>query len=583
MINILHISDSHFGIDESNNEQNLILKRLVSFAHKNIKEVDICIFSGDISQSGQEWQYEAAFRWLLDLLIKYPECQLFIVPGNHDIDRVLKKRKTNRFAEHRDSCIQSEEKYKKQKLPKHYKYGLDKFIEFHKKIQSDPKLKVISSWDNVFGCAASIEVDNTQIHICGLNTAIMSFDDEDEGKLIADIPTYNGFIEKTNPTTDLIIAVSHHPVVGDSNIERFLIEWNDIKLNELLMQRSGAHLYLHGHLHTQSAITKMMGTGQFLTTLAGGATYISKYPMRFGLYQIDVNASEIEIKTYNYNVQRGEWINDNTKSDRVAAVLPKVLADQNRLRMTESHLYDELNYYISSQDDVSNIIDKIILYYCSSLSSCLKFKDSKSINVDTALLYKEILSAMKEGIRINIFDHDINRWNELINDGDKIGYNTFNYSKDIISYSIAALAEKPFYSLNRIFVLSLSEDIENKESLFRILKILKAINESTCKYDRITTRIFVADELPEHIILRDKLIKLKDVVYVEWESNHFCVFTENIDFKKRQNARDSSSEISTDKTKAEEVLEIYSKIEPISYSIDQFIHKYNGGYNEVYS
>ena len=83
MTSILHFADIHFGVEDTAALAQLeaVIDRL---------QPDVCVISGDVTQSGSEEEFEAAARWIESL----PGPKV-ITPGNHDtpmygiIDRVL--------------------------------------------------------------------------------------------------------------------------------------------------------------------------------------------------------------------------------------------------------------------------------------------------------------------------------------------------------------------------------------------------------------------------------------------------------------------------------------------------------------
>ena len=90
-LSILHVSDVHFGCDNELGEQGTITKALIRDAHNHagleeIRKPDICIFSGDLSQNGTLEQLAAGEQWL-EKLVKPWGCPLFVVPGNHEVNR----------------------------------------------------------------------------------------------------------------------------------------------------------------------------------------------------------------------------------------------------------------------------------------------------------------------------------------------------------------------------------------------------------------------------------------------------------------------------------------------------------------
>jgi predicted MPP superfamily phosphohydrolase len=87
----LHLSDIHFQQGDSYN-RNVVLRALIS-AVQRFRTQGCCpnliFFTGDIASSGKEKEYVSTSTFLDELLhaAGLDKKYLFIVPGNHDVDR----------------------------------------------------------------------------------------------------------------------------------------------------------------------------------------------------------------------------------------------------------------------------------------------------------------------------------------------------------------------------------------------------------------------------------------------------------------------------------------------------------------
>ena len=111
IVNILHLSDLHFGIEKAEKSKyrwrptskehwDMLHTLIETLLDRNLVpnewQPDILAISGDIAWSGQEEEY-AEFQKFLDKLLPVlrnnPEKKVLICPGNHDIirDRVYNK------------------------------------------------------------------------------------------------------------------------------------------------------------------------------------------------------------------------------------------------------------------------------------------------------------------------------------------------------------------------------------------------------------------------------------------------------------------------------------------------------------
>lgn len=95
MIAWLHLSDWHQ--EGADFDRKVVRDRLIediknrSKIDSSLEKVDFVIFSGDAAYHGQKDEFEAARQYLFDPVLEAVALEpdkLFIIPGNHDIDRV---------------------------------------------------------------------------------------------------------------------------------------------------------------------------------------------------------------------------------------------------------------------------------------------------------------------------------------------------------------------------------------------------------------------------------------------------------------------------------------------------------------
>ena len=90
----LHVSDFHIRGGDSY-DRDVVLRALVQSVKFQREErgrsPDLIFATGDIAYSGQAKEYEIATRFFDDLLeaASLEKRFLFVVPGNHDVDRDL--------------------------------------------------------------------------------------------------------------------------------------------------------------------------------------------------------------------------------------------------------------------------------------------------------------------------------------------------------------------------------------------------------------------------------------------------------------------------------------------------------------
>ncbi|MBI2908061.1 MAG: metallophosphoesterase [Chloroflexi bacterium] len=87
----LHVSDFHFrGGDPY--DRDVVLRALVKsvrYFRENGRKADLVFATGDVAYHGRDKEYNPATKFFDDLLeaAGLERCHLFLVPGNHDVDR----------------------------------------------------------------------------------------------------------------------------------------------------------------------------------------------------------------------------------------------------------------------------------------------------------------------------------------------------------------------------------------------------------------------------------------------------------------------------------------------------------------
>ncbi len=306
---ILHISDVHFGVGDHSGDQPRIAEQLIETVHNDGLSPRLVIFSGDLANMGAPDEFKIGEHWLKRLLRPEWNATLIVVPGNHDVERARTTRLLFRkAAEDEDVYAESKSVFLAQ-CP-----HLDAFFNWHHAARATLPLR--EAWTNKLGFSHFTEEHGFPLDVIALNSALLSCDSTDEKNLIIDPKFLNESLEGARSHKGLVIAVAHHP-------PEFLRDWNREKIETLLAQRIGVHLFLHGHLHASSGSYKSNYTGSDLTTLASGASYQqSPYEQSFAYYSLDFDRREINPKTYTYSAKSGDWTLDPTRSRTFVAGIP---------------------------------------------------------------------------------------------------------------------------------------------------------------------------------------------------------------------------------------------------------------------
>lgn len=185
----LHLSDIHFRHGDAGHQANqeLVLARLLEAVESHeglgIPSPEVILLTGDIAFSGNSKypdEYAQARRFLSTLCgrLRVPPDQVFMVPGNHDAQRItsgltwrlLKDlREDPGQAGSLDNALAKDEERRplEQRFTNYLSFAADYAPACTK-----------MAWSQTF-----VSRQRFQVRLCGINTALLANDDEDQGKL----------------------------------------------------------------------------------------------------------------------------------------------------------------------------------------------------------------------------------------------------------------------------------------------------------------------------------------------------------------------------------------------------------------
>lgn len=305
----LHISDLHF-LDKHAWRDNRPLNKLIDDLTALLKDglrVDLVLCTGDIGfgetktepLSCQYADAKAFFDKVLETC-KLENDRLFMVPGNHDIDRskVRKSqtewlRSSERNADQINQDFRDSDAEIKQAMERLAAYR--KFIaEHYPHIQLD---------DNVtFG--AKVEINGISITLSGLNSAWTCVDNDDKNQIWlageAQLHASGKVIEVQTGGSqpNLRLGMLHHP-------QNWLQPSEAQRLRGRMEQ--DFDFVLHGHAHDQWIDEKT--TPKHVVIAAGATTGESSQEFGYNLVQIAPGKAEVHLRRY--DTKGCGWIEEN--------------------------------------------------------------------------------------------------------------------------------------------------------------------------------------------------------------------------------------------------------------------------------
>lgn len=265
MLKILLLSDIHFIHCEDDENEYRSIETAFKEAMDEIREnggVNHILICGDVANKGKAEEYEKAEEFIKDIFehlrCDEKETQLYVVPGNHDIDRDVNKSSRKSFRsilldpDKGDDFIYNA-KHKELDALRILYSPLEAYHKFAHKHSSADAIAVgilegVSNFNNK-GFRKEIELgilDNYVIMLHCLNSTLACDEDEvndpyamapNEHKLFLPRFAYN----PDTPSTTVNISMMHHPLV-----------WFE---NNKVMQEEFDHKFkvqIYGHVHTQS-------------------------------------------------------------------------------------------------------------------------------------------------------------------------------------------------------------------------------------------------------------------------------------------------------------------------------------------
>ncbi|MFZ1829355.1 MAG: SUMF1/EgtB/PvdO family nonheme iron enzyme [Candidatus Competibacteraceae bacterium] len=273
MLTWLHISDIHFGHGREARhrvDQKIVCDEILGDAGEVVQKLgppDLILVTGDIAFKADPKEYEQAMQWLERLMetVNTDKKFLYLVPGNHDVNR---NKALSSF-----SCKTIHQHLRKNPS------DLDELLgEPEEMAPIWSKLEAYSEFATAFA-APKLTPENPywvcqrdtalgKIVITGLNTNLLSFDDQDDPKNLALGARQLQQAIHSQPRDSLLLVLQHHP-------PGWLVDGS--KLCAMLQDR--AHVLFCGHVHEQGGLLSNPLHGGARLELVAGAGHVDPgYP-----------------------------------------------------------------------------------------------------------------------------------------------------------------------------------------------------------------------------------------------------------------------------------------------------------------
>jgi len=264
----LHISDLHVRSGDSY-DRDVVFRALVRsvkrFRDRENRAPDLVFATGDIAYSGKSDEYAVAAEFLDELLSAagLGRRHLYVVPGNHDVDRDIGRQLLRELP----SRSYADEYFHPDTPKLHLTQKQGPFVRWYRSyfdgIRAMPERSTC-------GPVELVHVRGRALGVLPINTALFCQDDNDHERLSIGRRCLDSALEelKQHPA-DLRIALMHHPIHDLSVIERQHIRAGLVDHLDVI---------LTGHLHEAGFASVGMWTGRNLWCAAGAAYQTRDWP-----------------------------------------------------------------------------------------------------------------------------------------------------------------------------------------------------------------------------------------------------------------------------------------------------------------
>jgi tetratricopeptide (TPR) repeat protein len=299
-MNFLHFSDLHVGQDGQGVLWPTFKKAFFDDLRRMLSKngaSDAVFFSGDLTQRGSAEEFSRLTKILIEIWSVFREYgsnpALFIVPGNHDLDRPSKLNATakvlkNWFGEHeirQDFWTNKDSEYRKLIAT-----VFSEYVKWVENLKSEG-IPVASDCVGILpgDFSSTIKIKGKTIGVVGLNSSWLQLDGSDfKGKLHVDVVQLLN-VTNSDPNAwcqanDFNFIITHHPV--DWLQETSKSHWHQ---EVDVSARFDSHFF--GHMHLHQSISVKNGGGLLKNQIQAASL--------FGLERINDTAS-VRLHGYSY-------------------------------------------------------------------------------------------------------------------------------------------------------------------------------------------------------------------------------------------------------------------------------------------
>ena len=251
--NWLHLSDIHFEF--SNYDTNKMRKLLNEYLVSLNTEFHFLLITGDISYKNKG--YDKAYLYINELCQHLHIKKLYIVPGNHDLERGKIRSALIDGIYNSEDPIESADNMDEDYVNALVS-GQNDFFEFYKQINNREYPK-----DKLYYI-----ISGEGYNIAHINTCLLAGKDNEEGKLIIPLTKLDNTLADLKGSSSINIAIAHHTI--DCIDERI----RDKYVN--CLSDNNIDILLCGHVHKPKSYIDVSNVNTF-NVFVSGSGIVDKY------------------------------------------------------------------------------------------------------------------------------------------------------------------------------------------------------------------------------------------------------------------------------------------------------------------
>ncbi|EYF03511.1 metallophosphoesterase family protein [Chondromyces apiculatus] len=299
-IRFLHLSDLHLRPQRLKRyDQDRVLRGLLQFleADRARFPLDLVFLTGDLAHGGKADEYALAGEFLRELIdvTGVAPARVFVVPGNHDVDRDVGRWLLRTLSSDEEAVRFFMEEESR-------RFHAQKLDAYRKSMQA------LLGADRPMGLGVGaeavevVQLRGARIAVASFNTAWFAQADDDQGRLWLGEPSIDGAEGRiADEGASFAIALMHHPFDELHESERWMVERRSERVFDLL---------LRGHLHQERTRAIASQRGGFVEVAAPAAYQGSQWGNGCFLGEIRPRERSVRLRPYTYASGADPWVLD---------------------------------------------------------------------------------------------------------------------------------------------------------------------------------------------------------------------------------------------------------------------------------